>query len=134
SDMVELRPLPAGVKKELDAWAGCIAGTIPVDEYRRLLIQAGFEAPAIEVTGEQGVGGEQGATGSASIRAFKPPPDHGCEPLAQPSLPRSKPGSTDLREQIGGRVRQIVGRRRGPERAHSENHPMNSSSSGRAGE
>src|SRR5262249_58603108 len=32
SDMVELRPLPAGVKKELDAWAGCIAGTIPVDE------------------------------------------------------------------------------------------------------
>jgi len=77
SDMVELRPLPAGVKKELDAWAGCIAGTIPVDEYRRLLIQAGFEAPAIEVTGEQGVGGGQGAIGSASIRAFKPARDHG---------------------------------------------------------
>ena len=77
SDMVELRPLPAGVKKELDAWAGCIAGTIPVDEYRQLLIQAGFEAPAIEVTGKQGVGDEQGAIGSASIRAFKPARNHG---------------------------------------------------------
>lgn len=76
SDMVELQPLPAGVKKELDAWAGCIAGTIPVDEYRQLLIQAGFEAPAIEVTGEQGVGDAQGAIGSASIRARKPARDH----------------------------------------------------------
>src|SRR2546426_5853751 len=28
SDMVELRPLPAVVKVELDAWAGCVAGTI----------------------------------------------------------------------------------------------------------
>jgi arsenite methyltransferase len=77
SDMVELRPLPAVVKKELDAWAGCIAGTIPVDEYRQLLLQAGFEAPAIEVTGEQGVGDAQGAIGSASIRARKPARDHG---------------------------------------------------------
>jgi len=76
SDMVELQPLPAGVKKELDAWVGCIAGTIPVDEYRQLLIQAGFEAPAIEVTGEQGVGDAQGAIGSASIRARKPARDH----------------------------------------------------------
>ncbi len=72
SDMVELRPLPSAVKKELDAWAGCIAGTIPVDDYRRLLIEAGFEAPDVEVTGEQGVGGVAGAIGSASIRAIKP--------------------------------------------------------------
>ena len=72
SDMVELRPLPAAVKKELDAWAGCIAGTIPVDDYRQLLIEAGFEAPDIEVTGEQGTGGVAGAIGSASIRATKP--------------------------------------------------------------
>jgi len=73
SDMVELRPLPAATKRELDAWAGCIAGTIPVDDYRRLLIEAGFEAPDIEVTGEQRVGSVAGAIGSASIRATKPP-------------------------------------------------------------
>jgi len=72
SDMVELRPLPAATKRELDAWAGCIAGTIPVDDYRRLLIEAGFEAPDIEVTGERRVGSVAGAIGSASIRATKP--------------------------------------------------------------
>jgi len=72
SDMVELRPLPAVVKAELDAWAGCVAGTIPIDDYRRLLVEAGFRAPAIEVTGEQVVAGLPGAIGSASIRARKP--------------------------------------------------------------
>src|SRR5436190_12942850 len=71
SDMVELRPLPEVVKRDLDARAGCIAGTIPVDDYRRLLLEAGFEEPEIEITGEQGVDGLPGAVGSASIRARK---------------------------------------------------------------
>src|SRR3989475_2549156 len=35
SDRVELRELPAQVKRALDAWAGCIAGTIPVHAYRQ---------------------------------------------------------------------------------------------------
>src|SRR5437870_4871060 len=30
SDMVELKQLPPEVKKAVDAWAGCISGTIPV--------------------------------------------------------------------------------------------------------
>jgi ubiquinone/menaquinone biosynthesis C-methylase UbiE len=72
SDMVELRELPASVKRALDAWAGCIAGTIPVDAYRRHLVEAGFEDPEIEVTDEQSVEGLPGAVGSASIRARKP--------------------------------------------------------------
>jgi SAM-dependent methyltransferase len=72
SDMVELRPLPEVVKRDLEARAGCIAGTIPVEEYRGLLIDAGFESPEIEITGEQGVAGLPGAIGSASIRARKP--------------------------------------------------------------
>jgi len=72
SDMVELRPLPPMVKEELDAWAGCIAGTIPVADYRQILVTTGFEAPEIEITNEQGVAGLPGAIGSASIRARKP--------------------------------------------------------------
>jgi arsenite methyltransferase len=72
SDMVELRPLPAEVKRAVDAWAGCVAGTIPVGDYRRLLVEAGFEAPAIEVTNEQEIAGAAGAVGSAAIRARKP--------------------------------------------------------------
>jgi arsenite methyltransferase len=74
SDMVELRPLPAQVKQDLDARAGCVAGTIPLEDYRRLLGDAGFADVDIEVTSEQGVAGLPGAIGSASIRATKPAP------------------------------------------------------------
>ncbi len=72
SDMVELRPLPPVVKQALDQWVGCIAGTIPVEDYRQLILEAGFEAPDIQVTNEQGVAGLPGAIGSAAIRARKP--------------------------------------------------------------
>jgi SAM-dependent methyltransferase len=72
SDMVELRPLPEAVKRDLELRAGCIAGTIPVEDYRRLLVDAGFESPGIEITGEQDVQGLDGAIASASIRARKP--------------------------------------------------------------
>jgi ubiquinone/menaquinone biosynthesis C-methylase UbiE len=72
SDMVELRPLPQSVKLDLEARAGCIAGTIPVEDYRQILVEAGFESPEIEITGEQSVEGVAGAIGSASIRAVKP--------------------------------------------------------------
>lgn len=72
SDMVELKRLPDAVKRDLDAVAGCIAGTIPVQEYERLLREAGFESVEIEITGEQAVEGVSGAVGSASIRARKP--------------------------------------------------------------
>ena len=72
SDMVELKPLPDPVKQDLDAIAGCIAGTIPVERYRELLLEAGFQVPEIEITGEQSVEGMAGAIGSASVRARKP--------------------------------------------------------------
>jgi hypothetical protein len=70
--MVELRELPAQVKQALDAWAGCVAGTIPIETYRRLMIDAGFEAVDFEITNEQTVEGLPGAIGSAAIRARKP--------------------------------------------------------------
>jgi SAM-dependent methyltransferase len=72
SDMVELRDLPAPVKQALDAWAGCVAGTIPVQQYRQLMVEAGFEAVDFEITNEQTVEGVPGAIGSAAIRAQKP--------------------------------------------------------------
>ena len=77
SDMVELEPLPAPVKSAIDAWAGCVAGTIPVDAYRAAVIEAGFDAVAIEVTnsfgpGEAGLPEGSGKIASAFIRARKP--------------------------------------------------------------
>src|ERR1700730_7863587 len=50
SDMVEVEPLPAQVKSAMDAWAGCVAGTIPVGEYRAEVVEAGLEAVEIEIT------------------------------------------------------------------------------------
>src|SRR5207302_5940471 len=48
SDMVEVEPLPAHVKSAMDAWAGCVAGTIPIDAYRAAMVEAGFTAVEIE--------------------------------------------------------------------------------------
>ena len=71
ADMVEMEALAPEVKSAADAWAGCIAGTIPVADYRRLLISAGFDDPEIEIhqVTEVPAGGR---IGSAYIRAVKP--------------------------------------------------------------
>src|SRR6202171_3723352 len=56
SDMVEIDPLPAHVKSAMDAWAGCVAGTIPGDAYRAAVTDAGFGAVEIEITNSFGPG------------------------------------------------------------------------------
>src|SRR5207249_590280 len=67
ADMVELEPLPPAIKARLDAWAGCIAGTIPVADYRQALKVAGFEAAEVEVHSIQDLTGQPGKLGRASI-------------------------------------------------------------------
>ncbi len=42
SDIVTDGPLPDEIKKDLSAWAGCVAGALDVQEYKALLSQAGF--------------------------------------------------------------------------------------------
>jgi SAM-dependent methyltransferase len=70
ADMVELEPLSADMKKQLDSWAGCISGTIPIDDYRAALVAAGFAEPEFEVHATQSLPGV-GKVGSAYIRARK---------------------------------------------------------------
>ena len=70
--MVELRDLLAPVKQALDAWAGCVAGTIPIHRYLQLMVDVGFEGVDFEITNEQSVDGLPGAIGSAATRARKP--------------------------------------------------------------
>ena len=71
ADMVALTELPADVKRSLDQWAGCIAGTISIQEYSSALRESGFAAIEVEVTREVGVEGVEGAIASAYIRARK---------------------------------------------------------------
>jgi arsenite methyltransferase len=72
SDMVATGALPAHVKEALDQWAGCVAGTIPVDDYRELLTQAGFQDVEVAVDHEYAPEAFEGRIASAAIRATKP--------------------------------------------------------------
>jgi ubiquinone/menaquinone biosynthesis C-methylase UbiE len=72
ADMVELEPLEPALKQRLDAWAGCLSGTIPIAEYRAALIGAGFGDPDFQVHATESMPGVDGKVGSAYIRARKP--------------------------------------------------------------
>ena len=72
ADMVELEPLDDKVKKQLDSWAGCISGTIPIQPYRAALLDAGFSDPDFNVHVTETMPGVDGKIGSAYIRARKP--------------------------------------------------------------
>jgi arsenite methyltransferase len=74
SDMVEVEPLRLHLKSAMDAWAGCVTGTIPVHAYRAAVTDAGFEEVEIEITntfgpGEAGLPEGSGKIASAFIRA-----------------------------------------------------------------
>jgi arsenite methyltransferase len=90
SDVVVRGEVPTEVRRSLELWAGCVAGALEEDEYRRLLAEAGFEAIEVEPTrvydaddagailGELGIEGTWDRAGlagrlmSAFIRARKP--------------------------------------------------------------
>ena len=70
--LVELETLDRDLKQRLDSWAGCISGTIPIDEYRAALVAAGFKDPDFQVHATETMPGVDGKVGSAYIRARKP--------------------------------------------------------------
>ena len=53
ADMVELETLDPSVKGSLDALVGCISGTIPIEQYRSELTQAGFPDAEFDVHSTQ---------------------------------------------------------------------------------
>jgi len=50
SDVVVQGAIPAEVRRNLEAWVGCVAGALEETEYRRLLSDAGFAEVEVEVT------------------------------------------------------------------------------------
>jgi len=72
ADMVAISELAPEDRRRLDLWAGCIAGTISIDEYTTKLRDAGFREIDFEVTKEQRLEGMSGVIASAYIRARKP--------------------------------------------------------------
>lgn len=50
SDVVAQGEIPEDLRRDMEAWAGCIAGALEEQEYRRLLGDAGFTNIDVEVT------------------------------------------------------------------------------------
>jgi len=50
SDIVFQGHIPPALRADLEAWAGCIAGTLEEETYRNLLQEAGFTGIEVEVT------------------------------------------------------------------------------------
>jgi arsenite methyltransferase len=77
SDIVTRGPISPLVAKSLESWAGCIAGALDVEEYRRGMIDAGFTDVTVasaDVTPFSGVAQRTGGIPfSAMITARKPP-------------------------------------------------------------
>ena len=51
SDMALLKELPPSIKQSVDAYVGCVAGAILVDEYKRLVEETGFKSVKAAVKG-----------------------------------------------------------------------------------
>jgi ubiquinone/menaquinone biosynthesis C-methylase UbiE len=49
SDVVAIRPLPDQVKKDLAAYAGCVAGAALVSDVKEMLSEAGFSGVRVEI-------------------------------------------------------------------------------------
>lgn len=86
SDVVADGHVPAELRSNMEAWVGCLAGALEVEEYQRLLTDAGFEDVSVTITrrytvAEAGLdpatlpGGWESGDGklaSAFVRATKP--------------------------------------------------------------
>jgi len=79
SDVVALTELPAALKADLDAYAGCVSGAALVDELEALLLAAGFSCVRIQVKEESRAfikewfpgSGAEAYVASATIEAIK---------------------------------------------------------------
>jgi arsenite methyltransferase len=77
SDIVARGPVPAGLRRDLELWAGCVAGALDEADYRAKLAAAGFVEIDISPTRVNGAGEGCGAPAdgllvSALIRARRP--------------------------------------------------------------
>lgn len=79
SDVVVLGKLAESIKRDMEAWAGCVAGALEEDEYREKLFAAGFAGVEVQVTRTYSAEAALGRTdetggrlASAFVRARKP--------------------------------------------------------------
>jgi arsenite methyltransferase len=76
SDVVVRGEVPDDIRRDAEAWIGCIAGALDEDEYRRKLTGAGFSSVELERWRVYDIADGQFA--SAFVRAVKPAPQPCC--------------------------------------------------------
>ncbi|HEY0752543.1 MAG TPA: arsenite methyltransferase [Ktedonobacteraceae bacterium] len=72
SDIVVQGSLPPVLRRDMEAWAGCVAGALAEETYRSLLQEAGFTAIEIEVTRRYALDEIASSGASASLAALSP--------------------------------------------------------------
>lgn len=86
SDVIADGAVPDELRRNMEAWVGCLAGALEVDEYTRLLAEAGFSDISVEITKRytaleagldpstlpEGWEASDGKLASAFVRATKP--------------------------------------------------------------
>jgi SAM-dependent methyltransferase len=93
SDVVVEGELPAGLRKAVELWSGCIAGALEVGDYEARLAAAGFEDVEIELTRVYGPE-LLGPTGEALIASFGIDPQRPPGRLASAFVRGRKPAAT----------------------------------------
>lgn len=77
SDVVVQGEFPAEVRRDVESWAGCLAGAMEETEYRRLLVAAGFVDVEVQVTRAHDpseLAGSSCCSGSSCGTALAAPP------------------------------------------------------------
>jgi arsenite methyltransferase len=107
SDIALKRELPPQVASDVTAYVGCIAGAIPIEEYRRGLVEAGFAEVAVVDSGADlnayaKAGGEScccapAATDESHVTADDSPSATGESSAARDELHAAHCGSQPMR-------------------------------------
>lgn len=76
SDIALLQELPPEVRESTEAYVGCLAGAVLVDEYRRIVEEAGFRDVRIAIVGASSCGGPRavradGCAVSVYVKGYK---------------------------------------------------------------
>jgi len=72
SDIVAVGAMPEELRKDMEAWCGCISGALAVDEFKLMLRDAGFKDASVELTEGGAPDRLRTVVRSAFIRANKP--------------------------------------------------------------
>ena len=99
ADVVTDGPMPDALRQDMEAWVGCVAGALSVEDYRSLLRESGFTDIGIEIVrrytvAEAGLGADDlpggwqeadGRIASAFIRATRPEStERGADAVTRP--------------------------------------------------